>query len=203
MIEIHLRHGAASAETGWSLTEEGKRQTEAAATYLRTHFPEAFSVSIHSGSRRAIETAQLLGLSSIKWVKDERLHEGDWQGKPVPREFKLWKDMYIRVSAACKEWDTQGTNQNRIIVSHGGTMQMVRAYREGLIDSRFHLLFEEPRKYFTNCQIVIYTDEDPHDRTINHEKLWVKSVCPWDSDRLVMIECELGRADTKVINTSL
>lgn len=183
MIEIHIRHGQASAETGWSLTKEGKKQAEAAATYLRAHFPEAFSIGMHSGSRRAIETAQLLGLRDIEWIKDERLRETDWQGGPVSREFELWKDMYGRVSAVCRDLDAKYVNQNRIIVSHGGTMQMVRACREGLIDSRFHLLFEEPRKYFTNCQMIIYTNVNPMSWVIEPEKLWVKSVCPWDESR--------------------
>lgn len=183
MIEIHIRHGKASAETGWGLTEEGKKQAEAAASYLRLHFPQTFSVGIHSGSRRAVETAQLLNRGDIGWIKDERLREGDWRGEPVPREFELWKDMYARVSAVCKEWDAQDTNQNRIIVSHGGTMQMVRAYREGYVNSQFHLLFEEPYKYFTNCQMVIYTNENPSDKSIDPKRLWVKSVCPWEMDR--------------------
>jgi broad specificity phosphatase PhoE len=183
MIEIHIRHGAASAEAGWGLTEEGKRQAEAAASYLRLHFPQAFSVGIHSGSRRTVETARLLGLDDIEWVKDQRLREGDWKGEPVPREFELWKDMYARVSEVCKDWDAQDTNQNRVVVSHGGTMQMVRAYREGFIDSRFESLFEKPYKYFTNCQIIIYTDENPGDRNIDSKNRWVKSMCPWEVNR--------------------
>lgn len=183
MIEVHIRHGEASAETGWGLTEAGKRQAEAAAKYLHSHFPKVFNVGIHSGSRRAIETAQLLGLTDVEWVKDERLREGDWKGGPVPKEFTLWKDMYARISTVYKDWIARDTSENRIVVSHGGTMQMVRAYREGLIDSKFYLLFEEPCKYFTNCQMIIYTNEDPDSKIVEPDKLWVKSVCPWDMGR--------------------
>ena len=183
MIEVHIRHGEASAETGWGLTKEGRRQVGTAAAYLQSHFSEAFSIAIHSGSRRAAETAQLIGLTGIQWATDDRLREADWQGNPVPREFEPWSDMYARVSKACKDWDVRYVNQNRLTVSRGGTIQMVRAYREQLIDTKFHLLFEEPFKYFTNCQMVIYTDQNPKGRTIKANGLWVKSVCPWDLSR--------------------
>ncbi|MDB5178589.1 MAG: phosphoglycerate mutase family domain containing protein [Patescibacteria group bacterium] len=183
MVEIHIRHGQASAETGWGLTKEGKRQAQAVAAYLQTHYPEAFTIGVHSGSRRAMETAQLLGLPDIEWANDARLREADWQGNPEPRKFEPWQEMYAQVAAACRDWDTQSAGKNRVVVSHGGTMRMVRAYREGLTGSRFHLLFEEPYKYFTNCQILIYTNESPKNGTIDPEKLWVKSVCPWDEGR--------------------
>lgn len=183
MIEIHMRHGEASTETGWGLTEEGQRQAATAAVYVQSHFSEAFSIGVHSGSRRAVETAQLLGLTGIEWAKDERLREVDWQGSPAPREFEPWSDMYMRVSAACEDWDANYANQNRIIVSHGGTMHMVRAYREQLIDTKFHLLFEEPFKCFTNCQMIIYTDQNPKEQAIDMDGMWVKSVYPWDLSR--------------------
>lgn len=183
MIEVHIRHGQASSESGWGLTEEGKRQAESAAAYLSAHFPEAFGIGIHSGSRRTMETAQLLGLAEIEWVKDVRLREADWKGEPEPRKFEPWKEMYAQVAAACKDWDAQDGSKSRIVVTHGGTMRMVRTYREGLSGSQFPLSFEEPYKYFTNCQILIYTDENPGDQTIDSEKWWVRSVCPWEADR--------------------
>jgi broad specificity phosphatase PhoE len=183
MNEVYVRHGEASAEANWHLTQTGKNQAEAAAKYLRSHFPRGFNRGLHSGSRRAAETAELLGIANIEWAKDERLREANWNGMPVPREFASWKEMYNRVGAACGDWHVQNSDSSRIIVSHGGTMQMVRAYRESLIDSRFHLLFAEPYKYFTNCQIIIYSDENPNDGVIDNSKLWVKSVCPWDLSR--------------------
>jgi broad specificity phosphatase PhoE len=155
---------------------------QAAAKYLHSRFPEIFNAGIHSGSRRAVETAQLLGLTDIEWMKDGRLRDGDWDG-PTPREFELWTDMYARISTVCKDWDTQSINENRIVVSHGGTMHMVRAYREGFVGSKFHLLFEEPYKYFTNCQIIIYTNENPDSQVVEPDKLWVKSVCLWNLER--------------------
>lgn len=179
MIEIHIRHGEASSSNGWGLTEDGKSQVEAAAAYLRSYFSVNKTIGIHSGSRRAMETAQLLGLG-VEWLEDSRLQEVDWKGVPEPREFEPWLEMYTRVKAACKEWDANNGDSSRVIVSHGGTMKMIRAYREGLNGPRFSLLFEKPYKYFTNCQIIIYTNQNPYDEKSEAKDVWVKSVCPWN-----------------------
>lgn len=34
-------------------------------------------------------------------------------------------------------------------------------------------------KYFNNCQLIIYTNENPENGQVNFGRLWVKSVCPW------------------------
>jgi broad specificity phosphatase PhoE len=72
MIEVHIRHGEASAETGWGLTKEGRKQVGTAAAYLPSHFSEVFSIGIHSGSRRAAETARLVS-SGPQMIVYERL----------------------------------------------------------------------------------------------------------------------------------
>ncbi len=181
MVEIHVRHGQASAETGWGLTAEGKRQAKAAAKYLQTHFQQDFRVGIHSELRRAVETAHSLALPGIEWSTDMRMTEVDWRGHHEPREFGPWQGVYDRVAAACEDWDTNDTGSDRVVVSHGGTMRMVRAYREGLTGSRYPLMYEKPYKYFTNCQIVIYVKNvHPDTGAPDPGQLWVKSVCPWD-----------------------
>jgi broad specificity phosphatase PhoE len=134
MIEIHLRHGEASPVTG-SLTEAGETQANVAASYIKAHFPRALRIGIHSGSRRAVETAQLLELPRTAWTKDERLREADWKGIPEPREFEPWAEMYDRVASSLKDWDARNADDDRIFVTHGGTLRMVRAYREGFIRS--------------------------------------------------------------------
>jgi broad specificity phosphatase PhoE len=182
MVEIHVRHGQASAETNWGLTPEGRRQAEAAATYLRTHFPQALRVGTHSGLRRAKETAQILN-ADIAWTEDARLVEADWQGRPEPREFTPWRGMFDRVAAACADLGTLDAENDRIVVSHGGTLRMVRAYHEGLVGSRYSRMYEEPYKYFNNCQIIIYSDTHPDTGITEQGSLWVKSVCPWDEGR--------------------
>ena len=58
-------------------------------------------------------------------------------------------------------------------------MRLVRTYREGFEEGRFHELFEPPYKYFTHCQIIVYSDQDPSGSS--GEGLWVKLVCPWDT----------------------
>lgn len=181
MVEVHIRHGQASSKTSWSLTEEGRIQAEAAADYLRANFPHFSPLGVHSGSRRAVETAQILGLADLEWSKDERLREADWKGAPEPSSFEPWAEMYTRVAAACESWDAQGGDL--VVVTHGGTMRMVRAYREDLSGERFQSLFNEPYKYFNNCQMIIYSNENPANQSVELEKLWVKSVCPWDMGR--------------------
>lgn len=180
MIEVHIRHGQASAEMNWGLTEAGKQQARTAAKFLTKNFSQPFAIGIHSGSRRAEQTAHMLDLTLTAWSSDSRLREADWKGNPEPKEFEPWRPMYTRVAAVCKDLDHNLANKNRVVVTHGGTMRMVRAYREGLIDSRYSALFQEPYKYFTNCQMIIYTDENPKTKIIEQNKLWVKSVCPWN-----------------------
>jgi len=179
MIEVHIRHGEASAETNWGVTEDGKRQAMTAAAYLRTHFPEGFTVGVHSGVRRAVETAELLGLSTISWRTDARLREAEWRGGIEPQGVSFWQEAYDRVAAACEDLDNY-KEDNKVVVSHGGTLRMVRAYREGLVGQRHELLFQAPYKYFTNCQMIIYSDKDPETGVLEPQRLWVKSVCPWN-----------------------
>lgn len=180
MVEIHVRHGQASGEFGWGLTPIGIQQAELVGDYIRKHFPMDFKVSMHSGSRRAVQTAEKLGLSNLSWIKEERLREADWAGKPEPQDFMEWKKMYERVASVCEEVDKNFSNQNRIVVSHGGTLRMVRVYRENFDEEKFTALFQPPYKYFTNCQIIIYTNVDPATGKLTPNSLWVKSVCPWD-----------------------
>lgn len=180
MVEVHVRHGQASAEAHWSLTAEGRRQAGAAAAYLKEHFPGGFDATIHSGLRRAVETARMVGSPDAIWIEDSRLIEADWGGQAEPRVFGPWQDMYARVAAACQDWDAEVSSRNRLVVSHGGTMRMVRAHREGLVGPRYPAMFEKPYKYFTNCQIVIYSRVDPATGVSNAAHQWVKSACPWN-----------------------
>lgn len=180
MVEIHIRHAEASGEFGWGLTPTGTEQAKLAGDYIRKYFSADFQLALHSGSRRAVQTAEELGFPDLVWVKDERLREADWLGRPEPQDFLQWKEMSGRVANVCEELDTRFPTQNRLIVSHGGTMRMVRVYRERLGEDKFSTLFQSPYKYFTNCQLIIYTDEDPATGNITPDSLWVKSVCPWD-----------------------
>lgn len=180
MVEVHIRHGQASAEARWGLTEEGNLQVRAAREYLNTNFARDFQVGMHSGSRRAVETAQLLGYANIDWLTDSRLREADWGGRGEPQDFKEWEVMSQKVAAVCRELGERYAQQSRIISSHGGTLRMVRVAREGFEGARFLELFQEPYKYFTNCQLIIYSDENPNSGEIETGSLWVKSVCPWD-----------------------
>lgn len=182
MIEIHVRHGEATAKYDWGLSSKGEDQARSASDYIHSHFPRKFLLGFHSGSRRAVETSQLLNFPLVAWTTDKRLREADWQGQPEPRKFSTWKEMYDRVASAYKEVDARHANEDRIYSTHGGTIKMARAFREGFTGSKFASLFEEPYKYFTNCQIIIYTNEDPTTGAIRNGRLWVKSVCPWDLD---------------------
>ena len=182
MIEIHVRHGEYSKDCGWGLTQEGKRQARSAAAYITEHFPNTFSAYIHSGSRRAKETALILQPAGSVWEEDRCLREIDWNSSPEPRKFAPWRGMFTRVAAACQSVDDSFDSKNRILVSHGGSMRMVRAFREHLEEENFPVLFTEPYKYFTNCQLIIYTDEDPEKGNNVDSKLWVKSVCPWNQN---------------------
>ena len=204
MIEVHIRHGQTSPETHWHLTEEGIEQARQAAEYLRRHFPGGFDLGIHSPSPRACETAELLGRKEFTWLADKRLKEldeGRKKGDEVPRDMHMadppwehfswrassdaesWGDQLARLTSLYQEVDQKYPNKDRIFVSHGGTLRITRMYREGFTAETFSQLFREPYKYFTNCQIIIYSDEDPATGLASPETRWVKSVCPWDEGK--------------------
>ena len=125
----------------------------------------------------------MLEIPGSIWDEDSRLREIDWKGNPEPRDFAPWRQMYTRVTETCRGVDDLYDSNNRILISHGGTMRMVRAFREHFEEENFPILFTEPYKYFTNCQLIIYTDEDPEKGNNVDSKLWVKSVCPWNQNR--------------------
>ena len=170
MIEIHIRHGQASAETG-QLTGEGRQQAVIAGQYIRDEFPRIFEHGLHSPSSRALMTAELLSLPDTKWRADKNLTE--------KRANESWDRVIDRAQTIARELDSKYSGTNRILVYHGDTMHGMRAHRENFLGVRFSRLFEVPYKYFNNTQLIVYTDETPEGRDTKTGSWWVKSVCPW------------------------
>ena len=170
MIEIHLRHGQASPETG-QLTDEGIRQAVIAGQYIRNEYPRGFGCSLHSPSSRAAKTAELLAVPNIDWKPDDRLIEKHSE--------ESWAEVRVRCTKVAQEIDDTYAYDNRILVYHGEAMRAMRACCENFTGAHFWLLFEEPYKYFNNTQLIIYTDEPPDGQPAAPDTWWVKSICPW------------------------
>ncbi len=185
MIEIHIRHGQASAETG-RLTSEGERQAIIAGQYIRDEFPRIFEHGFHSPSSRAVRTAGLLSLPGIKWSVNKNLSE--------KQADENWDQVIDRTQIITKELDSVYPSANRILVYHGGAMHAMRAHRENFLGPRFVHLFEVPYKYFNNTQLIVYTDETPEGRAANPSTWWVKSVCPWADAKFGHDWVEVGKS---------
>jgi broad specificity phosphatase PhoE len=185
MIEIHIRHGQASAETG-QLTSEGKQQAILAGQYIRNEFPRIFEHGFHSPSSRAVKTAELLSFTDTLWKVNKNLSE--------KRADESWDQVIDRVRMITRELDSTYTSTNRILVYHGDAMHAMRAQRENFLGARFARLFEAPHKYFNNTQLIVYTDETPKGRAAKPGVWWVKSVCPWADGKFGHDWIEIGES---------
>jgi broad specificity phosphatase PhoE len=185
MIEIHIRHGQASAETG-QLTGEGEQQAIAAGQYIRDEFPRIFEYGFHSPSSRAVKTAELLSLPDTKWSPNESLSE--------KRADESWDQVIGRAQIITKELDNACSSSSRILVYHGDAMHAMRAHRENFVGPRFAQLFEVPYKYFNNTQLIVYADEMPEGRSAKPGTWWVKSVCPWAGGKFGHDWIEVGKS---------
>lgn len=107
MLLLLVRHGATSVTgrklTGWlpgfSLSEEGKRQSEETANRLK----ELPVKAIYSSPlERCLETAQIIAITHKRQVKIiENIGEiryGDWQGRSLKSLYrtKAWKELRAR-----------------------------------------------------------------------------------------------------------
>lgn len=202
MIEVHIRHGQMQREAPYGLTELGKEQAKAAAEYLHINFPRGFSVGFQSPSMRAKETTALLGYSDTSWYTDDRLRELSW-GEQPPKDVdslsktpeyqtftwrnhptgESWEEVGTRLTTFFAEVDATHPDGDRIFSYHGNALRTTRFLRELREPALFVKTFEEPYKYFTNCQIIIYSNENPETGEISAGERWVKSVCPWDLER--------------------
>ncbi len=179
MIEIHLRHGQASTETG-QLTGEGVQQAIIAGQYIRDEFPRIFEYGFHSPSNRTIKTAELLSLPGTNWSVNNNLTE--------KRANESWDQVIT------KELNSLYPRSNRILVYHGDAMHAMRAHRENFLGARFAYLFEAPYKYFNNTQLIVYTDETPEGQASEPGSWWVKSICPWANGKFGHDWIEIGKS---------
>lgn len=170
MIEIHIRHGQASPQSG-QLTEEGRQQAALAGQYIQDNFPPVFNYGFHSPASRAAKTAELLALPQTRWNVNHNLSE--------KQAGESWDQVIGRARAITRELNALHPNASRVLVYHGDALHAMRAYRENFLGPRFTMLFEAPYKYFNNTQLIIYTDETPEGSIAGPGTWWVKSVCPW------------------------
>ena len=149
----NLQHRIAGV-TDVELTEEGRRQAQAAAEELLNsgiQVSEIWSSPLH----RAADTARILSeITGIPWRIDERLKEQDfgiWEGRsPADEAFIAEKQQFARrcgggesmLQVAQRVYGLldelkKEPDRTRLLVAHNGIARVVRTYFEEMTNEEF------------------------------------------------------------------
>jgi len=149
----NLQHRIAGV-TDVELTEEGRRQAQAAAVELLDSGIQVSEIW-SSPLRRAADTARILSeITGIPWRIDERLKEQDfgiWEGRPPADEaFIAEKQQFARrcgggesmLQVAQRVYGLldelkQEPDRTRLLVAHNGIARVVRTYFEEMTNEEF------------------------------------------------------------------
>lgn len=203
------------------LTLKGVSQAQAAGRWLIENGLDSFDRAYVSEYVRAMETAGHLGLN-VTWTMNVALCErssGLMNTLPENERQSRFPDHIQQARSSRFFWNPPGGEsladvgmrlragflpilledpslRSVIAVSHGHTIRILRAIFE-------HVpawLYEEreaqlhPAHLVTNAHIIHYTRQDPQDPShVTNEFGWVRSICPWDLDRLDPAWCQIER----------
>ncbi len=157
------------------LTERGREQSKQAAAFL---VPHGVDYIYYSPLERTEETAHIiaeaLGVPKDRLVADNRLLEvsfGEFEEKHIddyhafyatgtdrltkrPSDGETWLDVKRRVGAFLYDINSRHTNARILVVSHNGTLQMIRAAANGDTAERVGECVEENCYDVQNAEVL-------------------------------------------------
>ena len=194
----------------WRLTERGVAQAKAAGDWLRQELDFTFDRHYVSSFIRANETALLLNFPNARWYVDIYMRERSWgdllelsaeehervfeEALKIKRADPLyWRppngesiaELCARVDRVFDTLARECSDKNVVAVCHGEFMWGCRIRLERMLPNVFmdYTLSRDPHDRIHNCQILHYTRIDPKSREELPYYGWMRSVCPWDTDR--------------------
>ena len=194
----------------WRLTERGVAQAKIAGQWLRENMDvgaiEGFFTSDYT---RAKETAGHLGIPGALWKKHPYLHERSWGLLENLSDEQKWesyeKDMQQRevnpfywrpprgesmVNVLMRSDRVFGTLHREysestvIMVEHGDVAMSQIILLEKMSAYRYEQLrrTKDSLDKINNCQIIIYSRENPETGELEPYLNWKFSICPWNPE---------------------
>lgn len=203
--EFQARHSSQ-----WRLTDRGQEQARAAGAWVRRHVAAAFDRYYVAEYLRAMETAAHLDFPGAAWHTEFYLRERDWgvfdlmsfqerrerYGEDLKRrelDTFFWTPpggesmatLCLRIDRVLNTLHRECTDKRVIIVCHGEVMWGFRVRLERIAQEEYRVLdsSKDPRQKIHNCQVLHYTRRDPATGALASYLNWMRSVCPWDTQR--------------------
>ena len=180
--------------------------------WLRRERFTSFRRYYTSEHRRAFHTAALLNLPNAHWYRDQILRERDYgmmdnlHPDVVKKEYIEYKEALRKSPFYAKPANGESiaetvdrlrngflhtlhrecSSGNTIVVAHGEVLWAFRYIIERMSAHRYEELdrSNDPHDRINNCQVIEYTRVNPSDpRDIQPYCSWMRSVCPWDTER--------------------
>ena len=191
--------------SSFPLTELGRKQAELAGVWLRENFSRGFDRYEVSEYVRAMETAALLGLPNANWFLNSYLIEREWgdlDGFPLnARELLFaqtlkmrnvqpffWRapngesfnDLCMRADRILDTYSRKCSDGSVICVNHGELiLALIMRIERLTVDMAIRLLRSKKNEdQIWNCQIIIYSRQNPDTGEVSERMEWVRMVRP-------------------------
>lgn len=201
------------------LTDLGIKQSQLAGQWIKDNISPFFHRYYTSEYLRALATAAHLDLPGARWYRELYLRErdhglfdrlsdqeresqypDDWRLKQLdpllwtpPRGWSI-ADLCLRIDRVLDTLHRECSNMKVIIVCHGEVMWAFRLRLDRLTHQEYLTIKQQrhPHDKINNCQVLHYSRRDPVTAVVHTNRKWVRSVCPWDTQRSSNVWQELS-----------